>query len=181
MACVELTTGFNVDCSDAIGGLKKLWIGLYSDFATGVALDGTSGQVETLPEATIYPYELKKGQANSLEETLSNEATGSLAYNQTVNFQVQILTQRKQTELHKLAKNDLAVFVQDANNNIWFVGRLRGARLTTGTGATGTNATDYNGYTLALVAEEPARAARLENYTTDPFDNFADITIGSAV
>lgn len=178
MAC-ELTTGFSVDCTEGSGGIKTLFLAKQSLFQTGVTTDNVTGEVDALPEATLYKYDLKVGLASNLVETLSNEAAGSIAYTQTVNFQLRGLTQKKQTEFHTLAKNQLAVFVQDQNNNIWFIGRFNGARLTTAEGATGTALADFNGYTMAFVAEEPVRAVRLEQYTTTPFDNFADITVST--
>ena len=180
MAC-ELTTGFGLDCNSATGGILTIYLQKWSAFRTGVALDATSGEVDALPEATIYPYDALKGLANNFEETISNEAAGSIAYTPTINLQLKKLSAAKQKQLHLLAQSRVVAFVLDANQNIWMFGRQNGLLLTTATGATGTANADFNGYTIALTGEEPNRAPRLESFTTDPFDNFADITIGSQI
>lgn len=180
MAC-ELTTGFNVDCKGGIGGIKKIWVQQSSDFATGVTTDATSGEVDALPTATIYPYEIPKGTTSAFTETITTD-NGNLFYTQTVVLVMPQLSAAKRKQLHLLAQNrGLAVFVQDNNNNIWFIGRTRGAEVSAREAATGAAVGDLNGYTVTFTAEEPTPAERLESYTTDPFDNFADITIGAAI
>ena len=180
MAC-ELTTGFNVDCKGGISGVKKMWVQQQSDFASGVTTDGTTGEVDALPEATIYPYEIPKGTTSAFNETLNGE-NGNLFYTQTVTLIIQKLSAAKRKQLHLLAQNrGLVIFVQDNNDNIWMVGRTRGAEVTTRDASTGAALADLNGYTVTFVAEEPSPAERLESFTTDPFDNFADITIGAAI
>jgi hypothetical protein len=180
MAC-ELTTGFNVDCKSTIGGIKKIWVQQSSDFISGVTTDGTTGEIDALPEATIYPYEVAKGTTSAFVESITTD-NGNLFYTQTVTLVLQGLTAAKRKQLHLLAQNrGLVVFIQDNNNSIWMVGRTRGAEVTAREAATGAALADLNGYTVTFVAEEPSPAERLENYTTSPFDNFADITIGTAV
>ena len=178
MAC-ELTTGFSIDCNDAIGGIKTIYLQKLSDFATGVTLDGTSGEVDALPEATVYPYDSFYGLASNFEETISNEAAGSISYTATINLQLKKVSQVKQRQLALLAKSRVVAFVLDNAGNIWMFGRQNGLLLSTATAASGTVNADFNGYTLALTGEEPNRAPRLESFTTTPFDNFADITVGA--
>lgn len=178
MAC-ELTTGFSIDCNDAVGGIKSIYLQKWSDFKTGVTLDATSGEVDALPEATVYQYDSQIGLASNFEEVISNEAAGSIAYTPTINLQIKKVSQTKQRQLALLAKSRVVCFVLDQMGNIWMFGRQNGLLLTTATAASGTNNADFNGYTLALTGDEPNRAPRLESFTTTPFDNFADITIGA--
>jgi hypothetical protein len=180
MAC-ELTTGISFECNDKIGGIKALYIQQLSDFETGVTLDNATKKVDGLPEATLFKYTAISKLTNNFEETITNEQNGSLTYTQTVNVQLKKLSQAKQLELDRLAKNRVVVFVQDRNDAIWMVGRQYGAWLSARSGATGTEMGDFNGYTLALTAEEPAPAPELEAFTAVPFDNFADITVSTTV
>lgn len=178
MAC-ELTTGMTFQCNEGIGGIKAIYIQQLADFKTGVALDGTTGKVDALPEATIFQYDAKSKLASNFEETVTNEQNGSIMYTQTVNIQIKKLSQAKQKELHTLLKNRVVVFVLDRNDSIYMVGRQYGAWLTTRTGATGTEMSDFNGYTLAFTAEEPNPSPELEAFSAVPFDNFADITVSA--
>jgi hypothetical protein len=178
MAC-ELTTGMTFDCSEGVGGIDTLYIAKLSDFATGVTVDGTTGEVDALPEATLFKYDLKSKLASSFTEELSNDQTGSYFYNLTVNAQFKKLSQAKQKELHLLAKNRVVVFVKDRNNTIWMLGRQYGLWLSGRSGASGQEFGDFNGYSLVFTGEEPNPAPSLEAYTTTPFDNFADITLSA--
>jgi hypothetical protein len=72
--------------------------------------------------------------------------------------------------------DNLIVFVQDNNDNIWMVGRMDGAEVTAMTTATGVAKGDLNGYTITFTAEEAHKAYRLESFTDFPFDNF-DVTV----
>jgi hypothetical protein len=76
-----------------------------------------------------------------------------------------------------MAKNRLAVFVQDNNDNIFMIGRNDGAEVTAMTTSTGVAKGDLNGYTVTITAEEPNKAYLLEPFTSVPFDNFDDITV----
>jgi streptogramin lyase len=179
MAC-ELTSGLLLNCKDGFAGIQRIWIQQQADFASGVTLDATTLEVDALPEATIYPFEVVKGTGGFAESTSS--ANGGILHTQTVTLVLNKMTSVKRKQLELLAKNRaLVVFVWDKNGKIWMVGRQFGAEITTIEAATGSAAADLNGYTITFVAEEPSAAEQLEAYTAIPFDNFADITIGTSV
>jgi len=182
MAC-ELTTGFGLGCREGMGSIKRIWLQQWSDFETGIAFDATTGEIETLPEATIYPYYLDKMFSNSFVQTLSTE-NGVIMYTQTLTFSLSKMETSKRNEFHLMAKNrGLVAFVEDNNGSIWMLGRNRGLEISTLEATSGAASGDFNGYNVTLVGEEPNPAERLEAYTTTPFDNagFADITIGAAI
>jgi hypothetical protein len=52
--------------------------------------------------------------------------------------------------------------------------------LSTGQAAAGQARGDFNGYEITMTADEPLPAEKLENFTSVPFDNFADITVSPA-
>lgn len=178
MAC-ELTTGIGLDCKSGLAGVAKIFIQQQADFTSGVTFDATSLEIDALPTATIYPFEVAKNTGSFVEST--STANGMLMHTQTVTLVLQKMTSVKRKQLELLAANrSLVIFVQDKNNKIWMVGRQFGAELTTIEATSGSAGADLNGYTVTFVAEEPVAAEALEAYTTTPFDNFADITIGTS-
>ena len=164
----ELSIGFDLDCKDGVGGVKRIvlteW---YSDFPQEITLDGTE-VITALPANTdLYTYELPT-QTASFEETINfNRDAGTIFYTQTVNVMLQKLSSAKRLELQSVATTRVVVFIQDANDNWWAVGVENGADLSTATGATGTVFGDAHGYTLAFTQESVKRANLLAEPPSD--------------
>jgi len=175
MSCLA-TKGFGLGCKDNIGGIKNLYIGNMSDFATGITFDNTTGEIDGLPTATLYRYALARNSSSANEVGTPDEVNGTTFYAQTITAQLRKLSQEKRNELDNLIRANPIVFVQDVNNSIFVYGRQLG--VTFGwTGQTGQAKGDLNGYILNITAEEPLPAEFLEAYTTEPFDNYNGITV----
>jgi hypothetical protein len=175
MAC-ELSAGFQLDCKDAIGGIKAIYLQQHADFLTGINVDNND-EINTLPTATIYKYICPKHTGSFTEEVASSVENGTIFYTQTVTATFFKLSALRRKQLELVAKNRLIVFVQDNNDNIWMVGRFDGAEVTAASTATGVAKGDLNGYTITLTAEEKNKAYRLESFVTFPFDNFNNIDV----
>lgn len=171
MAC-ELTSGFTLDCKDSWGGIKEVFLCQHEDITSGIVYDGTTNEVEDLPTLTVYRYVVEKNTGSMDVATNANEQ-GAVTFTTTVTFSLRKLSTAKRKEIQLLAKNRLAVFVRDTNDNIWLCGRFRGMEMTGANSGTGTNLGDFNGYNIVLTGEEIDQPIRLENYTTNPFDNAA--------
>jgi hypothetical protein len=159
MANCELSIGFDLDCKDGVGGVKRIVLTEWSlDFPQDITLDA-SEVITALPASTdLYYYELPT-QTASFEETINfNRDAGTIFYTQTVNVMLQKLSSAKRLELQSVATTRVVVFVNDANNNWWAVGVENGADLSTSTGATGTVFGDAHSYTLAFTQESVKRA-----------------------
>ena len=176
MAC-ELTAGFTLDCKDGVGGIKAIYLQQLVDFQTGVTVDGTSGEIDGLPTASIYQFTLPKHTGSFTEEVASSVENGTIFYTQTVTATFFQLSAARRKQLEIIAKNRLVVFVLDNNNNIWMVGKVDGAEVTAMSTATGTAKGDLNGYTITFTAEEKNKAYRVESFASVPFDNFGSITV----
>lgn len=175
MSCL-LTKGYTLDCKESIGGIKDLYIGNRADFLTGITFDNVTGKIDGLPTATLYRFEAPKNIANYSEVATGDEAAGTLFFAQTITSQLWKLDQDKANELYKAAAGNPVIFFRDFNNNIFLMGRQNGTDFRF-TSQTGTAKGDLNGYILNATAEEPKPAEQLEAYTTEPFDNFAGITV----
>lgn len=180
MPCT-LSSGRLLKCKDKIGGIKTIFLGLHSDFTTGVVVDNSSQEIDTLPTANIWRYELSQAAGDFIETITSSVENGTVFWNQVVNISLMQLTAEDRLELQNVAQSRLAVFVLDNNDNIWMIGQYDSAELTAGTAATGTAKGDANGYTLTFTATEKLPARRLTDMTAGiPFDNFTTITVSPA-
>lgn len=79
-----------------------------------------------------------------------------------------------------MARAKLAIFVRLFSNKIIMVGRQSGAFLTGGTWQTGNALGDFSGYEFTFTADEELPGEYTEAYTSQPFDNFPDITVSPA-
>lgn len=177
MAC-DLTTGFALDCKDGIGGIKEIFLAAHTEVQTNVTI--VANVVTTLGTMTLYRYELPKNTGSFVQTPSIDPNAGTTFWTQVVTAILFKLSTTKNKEIALLAKQRLVVFVRDQNDNIWIVGRQDSAYLSDATFATGTGKGDLNGVTLGFTAEEKLPAEALSPYTTNPFDNFADVTVSPA-
>ena len=96
---------------------------------------------------------------------------------QAVELTLGKLAPDKKKELELLSKAKVVAFVRLYDDQIMMVGRTDGAFLTAGTYQSGKAKGDLNGYQITLTAEEPGQPDFLDEYTTLPFDNFADLVV----
>jgi hypothetical protein len=163
MANCELSIGFDLDCKDGVGGVKKIVLTDWNTVNLNSVTMDASEIITVLPDTTdLYTYELPT-QTASFEETINfNRDAGTIFYTQTVNVMLQKISAERRLELQSVATTRVVVFVQDANDNWWAVGLDNGADLSTATGGTGTVFGDAHGYTLAFVQESVKRAYKLQ-------------------
>lgn len=179
MACVFAGIS-GADCKEGVGGIVEVAIGNFSDFASGVVVDSTTEVITALPLATIYRVGVRRAQGG-YSEAVSNDT--NLFFTQTVTLNVFGLTPATRKQIMNLAKGKVVVFVRTKSStkaNQWVMCGRGGGMELTGTFGSGTAAGDINGYQVTLTAEEEAAAEHLAAYTTDPFDNFTDITVSPA-
>jgi len=178
MAC-ELTAGIALDCKDAIGGIKAIYVQQYEDFLSGVTVDAATLEIEALPTATLYKVDVRVGSGSMQFEATTSVENNTIYWTHTVTCIVPKMTAAKRRQIELLAKNRLAVFVLDGNSNIWFCGKLNGCDMTAAPGGTGTALGDLNGWTLTITCNDDKQPYRLESFTTNPFDNFAGISVSA--
>jgi len=169
MANCELTIGFNLECKDAIGGIKKIVLTQWNS-SVDFVFDGATEVVEEIvgvSDNELFTYQLPT-QTGSFEETINfNRDAGTIFYTQTVNVMLNKLSAPKRLELQGVATTRVIVFVNDTNDNWWAVGYEYGADLSTATAGTGTVLGDMNGFTLAFTHETPKRAYKLAGAPAD--------------
>ena len=179
MAC-ELTTGFTLGCLEGIGGVKEVLIANYDDFTSGITYDAVTGEVDGLPTATIYRYVPFRNSGSYIETVNKNLETGTLFFSQEVGWTFGKLNQDMRNEFLLVAKAKMIVFVRTNDDQILLVGAGEGSQLTAGSVQSGQQKADLMGYQVTTTAEELSPAVHLEAYTTEPFDNFAGITVSPA-
>jgi hypothetical protein len=181
MACA-LTTGFTLDCKDAIGGIKSIRFATKADYD---ALTATvaSGEVTAIGSvsAVFYKYELRRETSSFNDDPQADQATGSLHYKPSISMVMNKLDTAKRKEVQLLAKNRLVAIVEtqipdDSNGDgdFWVLGHANGLDMTPSIGGSGTAPGDRNGYELSFEGMEPDPVMRI-----NPASGTVDTLLGT--
>jgi hypothetical protein len=182
MSCV-LGRGFLLSCNEGVGGIKDIYIGLFSDFQNAITIDPTTKIITAMDAVSpavrlsLYPYQANRNTGGVTIAPNANLENGTLFYTHTVEMTLGKLDNDKKVELEQLAKTRVVVFVRLFDDKIMMIGRQDGCFLTAGTFSSGKARADLNGYQITLTAEEPNQPDFLAQYDDVPFDNFPDVEI----
>ena len=154
MACT-LTSGRQLPCKSAFGGIKKIFFADFGGIAS-VTVDGTTKEaaiVDASPASVWFEYDVKGN--SSLETTVtSSRENGTTFYTQTLNLTLTFLDGLTQQELQLLAVSRPQIAVEDYYGNTFLCGFENGMECTGGTVVTGAAAGDLSGFTMTFEGME---------------------------
>lgn len=160
----NLSAAIALDCLDAIGGIKTLWVS--SNFEPGTVTAGATAGITALAGATgtFYQIEVAKDVASFTETFNVSNVNGTCFFTQEVTIPVQHLSSAKRAQIQLLAYNRASRAVFEDNNGLyWIVGLTRGCVISTGTTTTGTAPGDATQYSFVLQAMEPEMAYQVSS------------------
>ena len=163
MAC-NLTSAIALDCLDAIGGIKTLWVS--SDFDYTAVTAGATAGITALSGGTgsFYQIQVAKDVASFTETFNVSNTNGTAFFTQEVTIPVQHLDSAKRQQIQLLTYNRASRCVFEDNNGLyWMVGLTRGCVVFSGTTTTGTAPGDATQYSFVLQGMEPEMAFQVEN------------------
>lgn len=153
MSCL-LTTGFALDCKDAVGGIKNIWV--ITNANKGTFTKSASGTITTwTPVAnSMFKYELKKATSSFETNVMADPVKGTTYFESKISIQLNKMEVYKRNEIKLLAQVPVMVVIQDRNGTFWVVGDNNGCDLSTGKGSSGQAMGDFNGWNLEFTAQE---------------------------
>lgn len=153
--------GIMMDCSNSIGGIKRVWLARYSDVASVTIGNITEGD----PAVTVgqgvtaialknggewYEYQFRKN-TGSLTSTLNvDETNGNNYITSELSLVFSKMETKKRMEMAALAVGAVVAVVEDSNGKFWYLGYDDYVSASAGTGETGTAKEDRNAYTVTL-------------------------------
>lgn len=175
--CSALTSGRELQCKDAVGGIRTIFFAQ----TLGALTIGADEIIDDIAATTVFKYELPNQTGNFTQTIQSSTENGTVFFEQTVTIKLNKLTATDRNEIKVLAQENLYIFVFDANNNLFLVGEENLAQLTAGDISTGQNRGDMNGYNLTFTAYEriPARYLTQSDSAFQGLTTPANITITS--
>jgi hypothetical protein len=198
MAC-DITRGRLIDCKDAIGGLKAIYI--CKNYNTNIEAVATIANTEMTTAGfatwsgssgsatTVFKYDLVPNLSSMTVNVNSDNANGTTFFEQTLSITLQKIDHDMTNELRLMAYSRAQIFVQDSLDNVFLLGMVNGCHVSGGTVITGTAKGDLTGYTIEWGAEEKNALIQLPASAGPatakfPFDGLADesaltITVGT--
>lgn len=153
MACSSITlAGIGLGCKDQMGGIKEVYIAKEDDI-TEVTLDSEKAAIDGITmnaEAKFKTYKFRKGTSSFTSTMTTDEAAGTLSVSTVLSMQFTKMETAKRLEIMALCMDNVKCVVLDSNGKYWFLGYDYPVTATSATGVTGTNFTDFGGYTIEL-------------------------------
>ena len=153
MPCA-LTQGYTFDCKDNIGGLEAVWFISWNDVTAITEASGTVTAITKAAGKVFYKYQLVKNTASFTENIQGSIENGTVNFDQQLVIVINKTQVNMRNEILLLSRNNMMAVVKDRNGRYWLAGRYAGLDLLSGSGTSGTAATDRNGYNLTFSGAE---------------------------
>lgn len=161
--CNQTLGGITLDCTNSLGGIRRVFIANYGDVINVEVGDGDVIGAENITmsgDAKFKSYQFRK-QTGSMTSTLTVDETAGINYVSTeLSLVFTKMETPKRIEMAAIAIGQLAVIVEDSNGKYWYLGYDDYVSASAGGANTGTAKGDQNAYTLTLKDES----------TTYPFE-----------
>lgn len=153
--CTTSLKAIAYDCTPSKGGIVDVYISNYAENMFSTGDDGSGNTVVTaISGGTWYRYQFRRN-TGSFTSTLNVDDANGVNYVSTeITLQFTRMEAQKRSAIAALALGGVAMLVKDANNNWWAFGVEAPVYASSGTGQTGTAATDGNFYNIVLTDEQ---------------------------
>lgn len=154
--CNQTLGGITLDCTNSLGGIRRVFIANYGDVLNVEVGDGDVIGAENITmsgDAKFKSYQFRK-QTGSMTSTLTVDETAGINYVSTeLSLVFTKMETPKRIEMAAIAIGQLAVIVEDSNGKYWYLGYDDYVSASAGGANTGTAKGDQNAYTLTLKDE----------------------------
>lgn len=167
MGCLQTLKGIASDCSNTIGGIKKVWMANADSIAAPTPATGGGNQysLAAADMAKFYAYEVDR-YSSSLTSTFTANDNGGKYWANEIALQFRHMSADKHEEMNSLAQAKLVIVVLDNNGNYWYVPEVE---MNGGTAQTGAGIDDLNGYNPTFSTQSTELPLSLVSFTpSDP-------------
>ena len=150
MACSQTLAGLVHDCAPSMGGIVKVYIANHADVASITETSGVISAITMESGKKFYKYTFPRNTGSLSSNYTIDDTTGANYVVSDLVLQFNKMDTTKRVEIAALAQADLVVVVEDANGNLWYLGKDAPVRATAADGLSGTARADRNGYSITL-------------------------------
>ena len=153
------------ECSDSIGGIKKIYIAGGSGTTLGGVTGFTYDADDQITGATaaadtiFYGFELKRGTSSLTQNIQKSFENGTIFFDQELLAVMYKYDADKRLILQNLTQKDnLQIIGIDQNDTQYMLGQVRGMYTSAGEATTGLALGDRNGFSITFLGQEPVPA-----------------------
>jgi hypothetical protein len=179
MSC-DLTSGRLLDeCLVGRAGIKTLFYTSLADFEALTGVTESAGEITSLGAVAINVYRFEMADNVGMFEQAVNASqdNGTSFVQQNLTLTLFNIAPADLADLNNLKVGRWVIWTLDFQGKIRIFGRYNGCTANGGSETSGTAAGDKKGLDMTFVAEENDYAPFMDEYTTTPFDNFANVTV----
>ena len=160
MACSITITGRALQCKDALGGIREVYIREYA--GTDAYATPSNGAISDAATSTSFlQFEVQAGSSSFTQTVNASTENGSVHYQQVLSLSFNKMAAADVAEIADLNKARLSIIVRDKNDQYWVMGHVNGCEVTGGTFESGQAVGDLNGATVEITAMELTAAPLL--------------------
>lgn len=149
MSCA-ITSGYTLDCRDAIGGIKKVYFGNAEPSVMTLATNA-SGIITGVSGMSFYGYDLlPQGKNNFVETVNANAEVGTLFYTQVLSLEFSQLKQDTRNKLATIAKRRNVIIAETHDGTFFMLGQTYGLETSGGSNLSGAGMAEFQGYQMQL-------------------------------
>lgn len=182
MAC-DLTTGRLLDdCLVGRAGIKTLFYAKLNDFRALTGITESGGEITDLglDAIDVYRFEMADNVGMFDQAVNASQENGTSFVQQNITLTLFNIKPADLADLNNLKIGRWVIWTLDFQGKIRLFGRVNGCTANGGSDTSGAAAGDKKGLDMTFVAEENDYAVFMADYTTNPFDNFTNVTIAPA-
>jgi hypothetical protein len=179
MSC-DLTNGRLLDeCLVGRAGIKTLFYTKLADYEALTGVTESGGEITSLGAVAINVYRFEMADNVGMFEQAVNasQENGTSFVQQNLTLTLFNILPADLADLNNLKVGRWVIWTLDFQGKIRQFGRYNGCTANGGSETSGTAAGDKKGLDMTFVAEENDYAPFMADYTTTPFDNFANVTV----
>lgn len=179
MAC-DLTNGRLLDeCLVGRAGIKTLYYAKLNDWRalTGVLRAGGEITDLGLDPITMHRFEMADNVGSFEQAVNSSQENGTVFVAQTLTLTLFNIKPADLADLNHLKLGRWVITTLDFQGKMRVFGEFNGCTANGGSETSGVAAGDKKGLDMTFIAEENDYAEFLADYTTNPWDNFSNVTV----
>lgn len=179
MTCDLISGRLRGECLVGRAGIKTLYYTKFNDFAALPGITESGGEITSLgaDPIVLYQFDMGNNVGNFEEAPNISMENGSSFIAQTVTMTLFNIKPADLASLNALKKGRWTIWALDFQDKIRLFGRTRGMVATGGSDVSGAAPGDKKGLDLVLTSTENNYSPFMQDYSTDPFDNYANVTV----
>lgn len=154
MPC-NVTAGIDVNCKEAVGGVKRVFISSADlDLVDNATWAATGSLVTAIPATSFYQWDFHPEKCTFEARVMASPENGTLHFEQTLSLNIAHLDADDQVQLETLAKGKPSIIVQLNTGKLLLMGARHGCDVNGGGLRSGQRFADATEMTLDITAKE---------------------------